>query len=66
MVAVEPSCRFAPFTVSHIGSFCGSATSSRVTSHGPVGPKWSADLPLVHCPCRSVWNARSDTSFATQ
>ena len=34
--------------VSHILRFCGSATSSRVTSHGPIGPKLSADLPLVH------------------
>src|SRR5712691_7452869 len=66
MVRVEPFCRLSPFTVSHIFRFCGSLISSLVTSHGPIGPKFSALLPLIHCPARSIWNWRSETSLARQ
>ena len=66
MVLVEPFCMVLPLTVSHIFRFCGSATSSLVTSHGPVGPNVSQLLPLVHWPWRSVWKARSETSWTTQ
>ena len=66
MVAVEPSWQVLPLTFSHMGSACGSFTSSRVTSQGPVGPKWSPDLPLDHWPWRSVWKARSETSLTRQ
>src|ERR1700748_1124989 len=55
MVGVEPVWQRLPLTSSHIDSFCTLGTSSLVTSHGPTGPKVSCDLPLVHCPPRSVW-----------
>jgi len=42
-----------------------SSISSGVTSQGPAGLKVSADFPFDHCPLRSVWNARSLTSFTT-
>ncbi len=42
---------------------CGSATSSAVTSQGPMGAKVSALLPLVVPPPCSIWKARSETSF---
>jgi hypothetical protein len=50
---------------SHILRLRTSPISSGVTSHGPTGLKVSADLPLDHCPPRSVWKARSLTSLAT-
>src|SRR3954469_16953060 len=46
--------------------FCGSGTSSFVTSHGPSGPKVGQPLPLVQVPPRSSWYSRSDTSLQTQ
>ena len=54
MVLVLPSCMRTPFTSSHMCSFCGLGTSSRVTSHGPMGPKVSQPLPLSHVPPRSI------------
>ena len=66
IVLVLPLCMRLPLTSSHIARFCTSGTSSRVTSHGPVGPKVSQDLPLVHCPVSWVWKCRSDTSLMTQ
>jgi len=48
MVEVDPVWRRWPLTSSHIDSFCTSAISSLVASHGPTGPKVSCDLPLVH------------------
>src|SRR3954468_22625139 len=66
MVEVEPVWRRWPLTSSHIDSFCTSAISSLVTSHGPTGPNVSCDLPLVHCPRRSIWKLRSETSLQTQ
>src|SRR3984885_11513707 len=66
MVEVLPRWRFSPLTLSHMASFCGSLISSLVTSQGPSGPKVSQPLPLVHCPARSIWNTRSDTSLARQ
>lgn len=36
---VLPSCIRSPFTSNHNRRLPGSATSSRVTSHGPVGQK---------------------------
>src|SRR5258706_64546 len=48
MVRVLPRWRFSPFTSSHMSSVCGSAISSVVTSHGPMGPKVSQPLPLSH------------------
>src|SRR6202000_70145 len=65
MVAVDPVWQRWPFTSHHIGNFCTSAISSLVTSHGPSGPKVSCDLPLVHCPRRSIWKKRSETSLQT-
>jgi hypothetical protein len=59
MVEVDPRCRRSPLTSHHIDSFCTSGISSLVTSHGPSGPKVSCDLPLVHCPRRSIWKLRS-------
>jgi len=66
MFAVLPSWRRSPLTVVQRARACGSGTSSTVTSHGPTGPKVSALLPLVVVPPRSIWKARSDTSFTTQ
>src|SRR5215510_2057113 len=66
MVEVEPVWRRWPLTSSHIDSFCTSAISSLVASHGPTGPNVSCDLPLVHCPSRSVWKLRSETSLQMQ
>lgn len=63
--AVVPSCRFSPFTHSRSPRACGSGTSSAVTSHGPSGLNVSQFLPLSHCPPRSNWNSRSETSCAT-
>ena len=65
MVAVEPVWQRWPLTSSHIARLCGSGIASAVTSHGPSGPKVSCDLPLVHWPRRSIWNARSETSLHT-
>jgi len=54
-------------TSSHIFSFCGSPTSSAVTSQGPMGPKVSQPLPLSHWPPpRYSWYWRSETSLTTQ
>jgi len=36
-----------------------------VTSHGPSGLNVSQFLPLSHWPPRSIWNSRSETSWAT-
>src|SRR5262252_9601970 len=66
MVLVLPRWRLSPLTSSHMSRRCGSLISSLVTSHGPMGPKLSELLPLIHCPLRSIWNTRSDTSFARQ
>jgi hypothetical protein len=66
IVEVDPVWRRLPLTSSHSDSFCTSAISSLVTSHGPSGPKVSCDLPLVHWPKRSIWKLRSDTSLQTQ
>ena len=63
---VEPVCRRTPLTSSHMPSAMTSPISSGVTSHGPAGLKVSADLPLDHCPPRSIWNARSLTSLTTR
>jgi hypothetical protein len=65
MVAVLPVWRRSPLTSSHMPSFCGSAISSFVTSHGPTGPKVSCDLPLSQVPPRSSWKLRSVTSLHT-
>ena len=37
-----------------------------VTIHGPIGAKVSHPLPLSHCPPRSSWYSRSETSLTTQ
>src|SRR5690242_17193743 len=66
MVEVDPVWRRWPLTSSHIDSFCTSAISSLVASQGPSGPNVSCDLPLVHCPRRSIWKLRSETSLQTQ
>src|SRR6185437_8002130 len=66
MVAVDPVWQRSPLTSAHIDSFCTSAISSLVTTHWPSGPKVSCDLPLVHCPRRSIWKKRSETSLQTQ
>src|SRR5215471_17003440 len=66
IVLVEPFWRVSPFTVSHMSRFCGWGISSLVTSQGPSGPNVSEPLPLVHCPARSIWNSRSETSLARQ
>ena len=63
MSAVVPSCRGSPLTQSRRPSACGSATSSAVTIHGPSGLNVSQFLPLSHCPPRSIWNSRSETSL---
>ena len=64
--AAVPVCRRVPFTSSHMSSFCGSATSSAVTSHGPTGQKLSQLLPLVQVgPC-SICHSRSETSLTMQ
>ena len=55
MSAVLPVCRRLPLTSSHRSRRCGSATSSRVTSHGPIGAKLSELLPLTNWPPRSFW-----------
>src|SRR5216683_1340090 len=57
IVLVEPFCRVSPFTVSSMSRCCGSLTSSLVTSQGPIGPKVSQPLPLVHWPPRSIWKS---------
>src|SRR5471032_3014270 len=51
---------------SHSSKVCGSATSSAVTSHGPIGPKVSKPLPLSQVPPRSICHSRSDTSLTMQ
>ena len=48
IVRVLPVCRRSPLTSSHMSRFCGSLISSVVTSHGPIGPKVSQPLPLLH------------------
>src|SRR3954468_22258248 len=65
MVRVLPVCRRTPLTSSHMSRPRTSSISSGVTSHGPAGLNVSADLPLTHCPPRSVWEARSLTSLTT-
>jgi hypothetical protein len=65
MSEVRSFCMRSPSTSSHMPIVCGSGTSSVVTSHGPSGLNVSHDLPLSHCPPRSSWNSRSDTSFDT-
>ena len=65
IVLVLPRWRCSPLTSSHMSRFCGSLISSLVTNHGPIGPKVSQPLPLFHWPPeRSIWNSRSETSFA--
>src|SRR5690606_18738103 len=66
IVLVEPSCRVSPLTVSFIFRFCVSLISSRVTSHGPMGPKLSQPLPFIHWPERLAWKTRSETSLQMQ
>src|SRR5271166_3432227 len=66
MVAVEPVCMRSPLTSRNMLSFCTSAISSGVTSQGPRGPKVGALLPFTHCPDRSNWNSRSETSLQMQ
>ena len=66
IVAVVPVCMRLPFTSSHMSSFWTSSISSFVTIQGPVGPKVSQDLPLVHCPDSFPWKRRSETSLQTQ
>ena len=66
MVLVEPFCILFPFTSRYIFKFCTSDISSLVTKQGPVGPKVSHDLPLVHCPSLLIWNSLSETSLTTQ
>src|ERR1700693_5828083 len=66
IVVVEPSWTRLPLTSSHMESFCGSPTSSAVTSHGPTGPNVGNPLPLSQVPPRSCCQLRSETSFTTQ
>ena len=67
MVRVLPVCLRTPLTSSHMSRFCGSLSSSVVTSHGPIGPKVSQPLPLLHCVAlRFSWYSRSDTSLTMQ
>jgi hypothetical protein len=53
-----------PFTQVRSRSAAGSGTSSRVTSHGPVGPCVSKPLPIIQV---GDWNcqSRTETSFPT-
>lgn len=60
-----PFCFSSPLTHSLSGRFCGSGTSSAVTSQGPSGLNVSQFLPLSQVPPRSIWNSRSETSFDT-
>ena len=66
IVAVLPDWQRVPFTSRNMSSACGSGTSSGVTSQGPTGPNPSQDLPLTHCPPRSIWKLRSERSLTTQ
>src|SRR6186997_1235560 len=50
MVLVLPFWRYSPLTLSQILRFCGSLSSSLVTTQGPIGPNVSQPLPLVHWP----------------
>ncbi len=65
IVRVEPVWRRSPLTSRNISSSPGWATSSRVTSQGPRGPKLSWLLPLIHWPERFDWKVRSETSLNT-
>jgi hypothetical protein len=66
MSLVWPCCRRSRLTVVQSPRPCGSAISSAVTSHGPIGAKVSALLPLVVPPPCSIWNSRSETSLSRQ
>ena len=63
---VLASCSTSPFTRWRIRSEWGRLISSRVTSHGPMGPNVSQPFPLSHCGPRSNWNSRSEISFTMQ
>ena len=62
MSAVEPSCTVSPLTRHWMRSACGSPTSSRGTTRGPIGQNVSSDFARVHCPSAN-WSARAETSF---
>jgi hypothetical protein len=47
ILPVVPVCIRLPLTSSHIGKFCTSALSSRVTSYSSVGPKVSHGSALL-------------------
>ena len=63
--AVVESCIRSPLTSRRIARLPTSPASSGVTSHGPSGLNVANDLPLTHCPPRSFWKCRSETSLAT-
>ena len=62
MVLVLPFCIRLPLTSVHSGTFCGSGTSSRVTSTGPSGQKVSKLLPRTHCPPLCRCQRRAETN----
>ena len=66
IVLVDPVCILLPFTSKYIERFWTSSISSVVTNYGPIGPKVSQDLPLVHCPDLFIWKSLSETSLTTQ
>jgi hypothetical protein len=59
---VFESCRTSLPIRSEIRRACGSTTSSRVTSQGPMGAKPSKPLPASHCEVR-IWKSRALTSW---
>ena len=64
-VAVRASWTFSPLTEQPRARSSGSSSSSRVTTHGPIGPKPRRDLPRENCAPAANWRCRSLMSWPT-